>query len=47
MSLRAHLEGKIKRLADKLGMGGKVEVDVILVSIIGFTELGNIVGQVF
>lgn len=46
MSLRAHLGGKIKRLADKLGMGGKVEVD-ILVSIIGFTELGNIVGQVF
>lgn len=47
MSLRAHLGGKIKRLADKLGMGSKVEVDVILVSIIGFTELHIVEGQVF
>lgn len=35
MSLRAHL-GEIARLADRLGMGGKVKADVILVSIIGF-----------
>lgn len=41
ISLRTHLGGKIKRLADGLCMGSEVEGGVILIFITGLTVLGH------